>query len=119
MNRRELGQFGERWAGDYLEGQGYRVKERNFRCRLGEIDIVAEYQGSLVFVEVRTRSGPGFGAPEESVTAGKRRRLISLAMAYMQSHRGLPSQWRIDVVAVEVDRAGKVTRTELIQNATG
>ena len=117
MNRKALGDMGERWAREYLEARGYRLLETNYRCRKGEVDIVAEHEGCLVFVEVRTRSGPGFGTPEESVTAAKQRRLAALALTYVQSHRGLPSDWRIDVVAIEVDRAGQVARTTVIKNA--
>ncbi len=117
MNRRELGSLGERWAAEYLAGHGYRILETNYRCRKGEVDIVARDGDCLVFVEVRTRSGPGFGTPEESVTAAKQHRLVSVALSYLQSHRGLPPDWRIDVVAVEADRAGQVVRTTLIRNA--
>lgn len=117
MNRKELGDLGERWAREYLAERGYRIRETNFRCRKGEVDIVAQDGDCLVFVEVRTRSGPAFGPPEESVTAAKRRRLAALALTYVQARQGLPRDWRIDVVAVEVDRAGRVARTTLIKNA--
>ena len=117
MNRRALGEMGERWAREYLQDQGYRIRETNFRCRKGEVDIVAQEGDCLVFVEVRTRSGPGFGTPEESVTAAKQHRLAAVALSYIQSHRGLPPDWRIDVVAIEVDRGGQVVRTALIRNA--
>ncbi len=117
MNRKELGDLGERWAREYLAKQAYQILETNFRCRKGEVDIVARDGDCLVFVEVRTRSGPGFGTPEESVTAAKQRQLAALALTYVQSRRGLPRDWRIDVVAVEVDRAGQVARTTLIKNA--
>ena len=117
MNRKDLGDLGERWAGEYLQARGYRIRETNYRCRKGEVDIVAQDGDYLVFVEVRTRSGPECGTPEESVTAAKQRRLAAVALAYLQSHRGLPDDWRIDVVAVVVDRGGQVVRTTLIRNA--
>jgi putative endonuclease len=117
VNRKALGELGERWAKDYLEREGYRIRETNFRCREGEIDIVAQHGDSLVFVEVRTKTGSAFGTPEESVTASKRERLASVAMSYLQTHEGLPSEWRIDVVAIEVGPRGQVVRAELIQNA--
>ena len=68
-------------------------------------------------MEVRTRTGSGFGTPEESVTAAKQEKLVSLALAYLQTHSGLPSLWRINVVVIELDQDGKVSRIELIQNA--
>ena len=117
MNRKALGELGERWARDYLEKRGYRIRETNFHCREGEIDIVAQHGDSLVFVEVRTKTGSAFGTPEESVTTAKQEKLASVAMSYLQTHDGLPSEWRIDVVAIEVSPRGRVTRTELIQNA--
>ena len=117
MKRKALGELGERWAREYLERNGYRIRETNFRCREGEIDIVAEHDGCLVFVEVRTKTGSAFGSPEESVTAAKQGKLVSVAMSYLQTHDDLPSDWRIDVVAIEVSPRGRVTRTELIQNA--
>jgi putative endonuclease len=117
VNRKALGELGERWAREYLERHGYRIRETNFRCREGEIDIVAQHGDSLVFVEVRTKTGSAFGTPEESVTTAKQEKLASVAMSYLQTHDGLPSEWRIDVVAIEVSSKGRVTRAELIQNA--
>jgi putative endonuclease len=117
VNRKALGELGERWARQYLERRGYLIRETNFRCREGEIDIVAEHKGCLVFVEVRTRTGSAFGTPEESVTAAKQDRLAALAMSYLQTHDDQPSEWRIDVVALEVSPRGRVIRTEHIQNA--
>ena len=117
MNRKTLGHMGERWARKYLERNGYRIRETNFRCREGEIDIVAEDKRCLVFVEVRTKTGSAFGTPEESVTVAKQEKLAVVAMSYLQALDQQPSEWRIDVVAVEVTRRGQVVRTELIQNA--
>jgi len=117
VNRKALGELGERWAREYLEQNGYCIRETNFRCREGEIDIVAQHGDSLVFVEVRTKTGSSFGSPEESVTTAKQEKLVAVALSYLQTHDDLPSDWRIDVVAIEVSPRGRVTRTELIQNA--
>lgn len=117
MKRKALGELGERWARQYLVRHGYLIRETNFRCREGEIDIVAEHKGCLVFVEVRTKTGSAFGTPEESVTAAKQDRLAALAMSYLQTHDDQPSEWRIDVVALEFSPRGRVIRTEHIQNA--
>ena len=117
MNRKAVGELGERWARKHLERHGYRIRETNFRCREGEIDIVAQHGDSLVFVEVRTKTGSSFGSPEESVTTAKQEKLVAVALSYLQTHDDLPSDWRIDVVAIEVSPRGRVTRTELIQNA--
>ncbi len=116
-NRQELGKLGEKAAQRFLKKRGYRIRETGFRCHRGEIDIVAQKKEHLVFVEVRTRSNSDFGAPEESLTRAKKRRLIASALTYTNTHHDLPSLWRIDVVAVEVNDKGKPMRIELIENA--
>jgi putative endonuclease len=115
--RKQLGALGEKIAIEFLKGHGYKIRETNFRCSLGEIDIVAEKEKCLVFVEVRTKTSSEFGTPEESITIAKKRKLISLALTYLQSHEDLSLLWRIDVVAVEMGNGGKVSRVELIENA--
>jgi len=117
MNRKKLGATGEKLARDFLKNKGYRIHETNFRCRHGEIDIIAQKKGCLVFIEVRTKTTAAFGTPEESITAVKRKKLVSTALAYLQIHADPLAQWRIDFVAVELDRKGKSTRIELIENA--
>ena len=114
--RRDLGAFGERVAAAHLEAKGYRIRARNFRCREGEIDIVAEDGDCLVFVEVRTRRGDAFGTPAESVTAAKERRLLTVAKAYLQEHPDIPANQRIDVVGVELSR-GRLLAVQHIEGA--
>ncbi len=114
---KQIGDFGEKLALKYLRKRGYRIRETNFRCREGEIDIIAQDKDYLVFVEVRTRRGSDFGTPEESLTMAKKERLISLALAYLQTNRNLPPLWRLDVVAIELDQDNQISRIELIQNA--
>jgi len=114
--RRDLGAFGERVAAAHLEAKGYRILARNFRCREGEIDIVAEDGDSLVFVEVRTRRGDAFGSPAESVTEAKERRLLTVARAYLQQHNDVPPNQRIDVVAIKLSR-GRLLAVEHIEGA--
>jgi putative endonuclease len=117
MKRKELGAVGEKLARNFLKKKGYKIRETNFRCREGEIDIIAEKKGYLVFVEVRTKTGSDFGSPEESVTFAKKEKLIASALTYLSEHKNLPESWRIDFVAVELDQNGKATRIELIENA--
>lgn len=120
--RRRLGDLGERLAAEYLQAHGYAIRERNWRAaRLGELDIVAEEDGYLVYVEVRTRRGSNYGTPEESITPTKQLRLVQLAMSYRQAHAGevLPADERIDIVAVELTPAGRLARIEVIKNAVG
>lgn len=117
MNRKDTGALGEKLARDFLKKKGYHIHETNFRCKHGEIDIVAEKKDYLVFVEVRTKTTDDFGSPEESVTHAKREKLIASALTYVTIHRNLPPSWRIDFVAVELDQKGKATRIELFENA--
>jgi putative endonuclease len=116
MNRQEVGKLGEKLAQKFLKKKGYRIRETNFRCRTGEIDIVAQQKDYLVFVEVRTKSSLDFGAPEESITQSKKGKIINSALTYINTHQNLPPLWRIDVVAVEVNQKGKPKRIELIEN---
>jgi len=112
-----MGAFGERAAGEYLSNRGYKILENNFRCALGEIDIIAKDGEYVVFVEVRTKGSLIFGTPEESITSGKKAKLIMLAESYIQSCQDFSSPWRIDVVAIEIGRYGKIARIDLIENA--
>jgi putative endonuclease len=104
-------------AAQHLERLGYELLERNFRCTLGEIDLVLRDGEMLVFTEVRTRRGTAFGTPEESVTLKKQERLIKLAEAYLQVRQLPPTPWRIDVVAVEIAPNGRLLRVEHYPNA--
>jgi len=89
---------------------------RNWRCQEGELDLVARQGACLVVVEVRTRRGKALGPPEESITQAKQARLISLAEAYVQAV-DWPGDWRIDVVAVELDQSGRLLRVDQYENA--
>lgn len=117
MRRRDTGILGEKLAGDFLKKRGYHILETNYRCREGEIDIVARHKDSLVFIEVRTKSSAEFGSPEESITPAKMEKLRATAYRYQETHDNLPPLWRIDFVAVELDSQGKPSRIELFENA--
>lgn len=99
--RGRVGRGGESLAALFLRLKGYRIEARNWRCPLGEIDIVAWDRGTLVFVEVKTRTGRAAGTPEDAVTPGKQRRLARLAQAYLGKARRDPPPCRFDVIAVE------------------
>ena len=117
MERKSTGAIGEKLARDFLKKKGYSILETNYRCREGEIDIVARQKDCLVFIEVRTKSNLEFGSPEESITATKIRHLERAAQHYCQNSNKSPDSWRIDFVAVELDLNHKLKRIELIENA--
>jgi putative endonuclease len=98
--RLELGRLGEALAATLLEAAGLRVLARNWRCREGEIDLVAAGPGLLVFCEVKTRRGSGFGSPAAAVTQAKQARLRRLAATYLATMPTPPCRVRFDVVAV-------------------
>ncbi len=114
-NRRLLGEQGEALARTHLETDGYIVRDTNYRCPWGEVDIVVEKNDEIVFVEVRTRRSKRFGSPEESVTALKRKHLVSTAYHYIEAH-DLTLPWRIDLIAIDVDAKGIVKRLEQLEN---
>jgi putative endonuclease len=117
MKRRETGALGEKIACDFLGKNGYDIVETNYHCPEGEIDIITKQADTLVFVEVRTKKSRLFGSPEESITQVKKEKLQTLAKRYGQEHENLPATWRIDVVAIQMDDSGRVSRIELIENA--
>lgn len=96
----DLGRHGEDLAAAYLTDAGYRLVDRNWRCTQGEIDIIAERDGEIVFVEVKTRSGLAFGHPFEAITGPKLARLRRLAAAWCAQAEAWPARIRIDAIAV-------------------
>lgn len=104
-------------AAQHLEKRGYRIVERNYRCPLGEIDLIARDAEGMVFVEVRTKRRPTLFSPEESVTPAKAHRLVRLAEHYLAGTGQEDLPWRVDVVAVELGPKDAVLRIEQIENA--
>jgi putative endonuclease len=115
-SRQRLGAWGERVAALHLESQGYTVVERNWRCRQGELDLIARVGDLWLFVEVRTRRGQALGTPEESLQRGKARQVLQVAQHYLYEHGLDDVEWRVDLIAVELDERGKLLRLEQIEN---
>jgi putative endonuclease len=113
------GRAGEAAAESHLRSLGYRVLVRNYRTREGEVDIVALDGETYVFIEVKARRGSvlKFGQPEESLTRAKQARLVAAAQSFLAEKGLADADWRIDLVAIELDRAGRVARVELFKNA--
>ena len=113
--RLSLGRMGEDVAADILKVAGYRIIERNYRCRGGEVDIVALDGKTVVFVEVKTRSSEEYGPPQLAVDGRKQRQLTRAAMTYLKEKRLLIWSARFDVVGIVV--RGKNHEVEHIKNA--
>ena len=114
MDKISSGKRGERIAALYLQKQGYKILEMNFKARYGEIDIIARDKDTLVFVEVKTRKNYKYGRPEEAIDLRKLRMIIQTGEYYKMLHPELPELLRIDVVAVD-ELEDKVT---LFKNVT-
>jgi putative transposase len=113
--RRQLGDHGEDLAAAALKQQGYKILERNYVTAMGEIDLIARQGKVIVVVEVKTRRGSSFGAPQEAVNSAKQGRLRRLAEYYLKAKRLTGSPVRFDVVAITL--AGGEPRVEIIQDA--
>lgn len=103
-----LGRAGEIKAAEFLKKNGFKILTTNYRTSFGEIDIVADDNGTLVFVEVKTRSSDDFGAPSEAVNAKKREKYYKVASFYLQKEKKLDSPCRFDVVEIENGRINHI-----------
>ena len=117
-DKKEIGAWGEDRAALYLRLHGYRVVERNFRCRLGEIDIIARRGGVVAFVEVKLRKNADFGEAREFVTYTKQRRVISAAELWLVKN-GCELQPRFDVIEIYAPRGTDTLRPTIrhLENA--
>ena len=115
--RNVIGTLGEKLALRFLEVKGYRVKCKNFRTPFGELDIVAKHEGSIIFIEVRTRTTSSLGPPSLSVTRVKQAHIIKNALFYLKRYGRPDSDWRIDVVSVKLDSRLTLENIEHIENA--
>ena len=110
-----LGQEGERIAEIYLRKKGYRVVERNYRCPVGELDLILLDRRVVVFVEVKTRTDDRFGAPLESVGPRKQKKMIKTALFFLTRHRLHNRDARFDVVGISYQ--GGEPMVEHVENA--
>ena len=110
--RKRLGAWGEKVAREHLLASGHQILAQNWRCALGEMDIIGQDGDTVVFVEVKTRRGRDSGSPEEAITRHKARKLWAIAQTYLSEQELGDIPWRIDMVAVELDKQGKLLRCE-------
>lgn len=117
QERLSLGRWGEEEAVRFLRGRGMQILERNFRCPVGEIDVIGRQGKILAFVEVKTRRSTVFGLPQEAVGPTKQRQILRAAQWYLANGNGRGLQPRFDVVAVRPGPQG--TQFDYIPNAFG
>jgi putative endonuclease len=113
--RQRFGQAREQMAADFLERNGYRILERNYRTRVGEIDIIARHKGVLVFIEVKARRSGSYGPPKRAVTPAKQRKISMAALLYLKNNGGTDQRARFDVVSI-LDGTQR-PKIEVIRNA--
>lgn len=114
-DKRIKGRLGEDEAVRFLKKKGYRIIERNFTTRFGEVDLIAEDRGTIVFVEVKARASDAFGAPGESVGIRKQERIIRASREYILAEGFDDRPMRFDVVGIEINKDG--LHAELIKDA--
>jgi len=114
--KKELGKRGEDIAIKFLKEKGYKIIERNYRCPMGEVDVVAEDKETLVFVEVKTRTSTNFGLPEEAISYRKKQHLSRIASFYLIYHKIKEANCRFDVVSILME-SDKIKDIHLIKNA--
>lgn len=107
MKKKQLGTWGEEVAAEYLIEHGVEIMDKNVRTQNGEIDIIGKKDGVLVFFEVKTRRSKKFGNPEDAVNTRKQEHIIRSAIEYIQSNLDLDIEWRVDVIAINVDQQNK------------
>ena len=113
-----FGRYGEQLAVDHLQAAGYTIITTNWRCSVGEIDIIAQKDNILVFVEVRSRHAENTEASFESINSRKQTKLAALANEYIDAHKLDDMVWRIDVIGVAIPRTGKAI-VEHVEDALG
>jgi len=113
--RIDIGKRGETLAISFLKKNGYRIIESNFRCRYGEIDIIAQDGKTVAFIEVKTKTSNRFGSPTQAVDSRKQRQVSKTALAYISQKRLTNYSARFDVVGINIK--GSNSEIELIKNA--
>lgn len=111
----EIGRLGENIAKKYLQDNGYRIIDQNYKTHYAEIDLIANYKEVLVFIEVRTKTGEQFGSPEESINRNKMHKLIKNAEAYVV-RKNYNKQYRIDAVCIVLDKKKEIKRIDHYKN---
>jgi len=115
MDNHEIGKRGELLAQKYVKEVGYEIIEVNYRCKFGEVDIIASKDDYIVFIEVKTRNNSNYGLPYESVSAAKQEKIRRVAANYLSTNNLFQKDCRFDVVSIE--KIGMDYTCEIIQDA--
>ena len=119
--KRKLGDIGEKIACYFLEKRNYSILKTNYQKRIGEIDIIAKFENSLHFIEVKTRTNfadQKYGLPQDAVTIHKQKRLIKTALFYLLENKYSDDTfWQIDVIAITIDKNSGIAKINYIKNA--
>ncbi|MDK2917373.1 MAG: putative endonuclease [Candidatus Petromonas sp.] len=108
MKRKKLGEMGEKIAAEFLKRQGYNILHQNYRCRFGEIDIVAKDNSSYVFIEVKTRRGLEYGRPIEAINKVKINRMLKTLQFYLKQYKIYNSNIRVDAMEIIVNNSKNI-----------
>lgn len=119
MARKSTGEIGEDAAVAFLVSKKYKILDRNFKIRYGELDIIAIHKNTLVFVEVKTRRSGFFGSPLEAITFWKLRSIRKAALYYKMVNKHLPEQLRMDAISVLLRFDDTVESIQHVENITG
>jgi putative endonuclease len=106
-HKQVVGIFGQKLAVDYLRQKQYQILAENYSTRGGEIDIIAQKDGQIIFVEVKTRLSRKYGLPEEAVSESKRQKMEQTAFKYLAENNVKEENFRFDILAIEIDKANK------------
>jgi putative endonuclease len=117
QRRINIGKQGEIWAKEYLQQHQYVIVEKNFRCKFGEIDLIAKDRHMIVFVEVRTKTSTAYGPAYNSVTSSKQKQVKRVALFYISKHNLVTTQFRFDVIGIILDPQTGQHHVDHIQNA--
>jgi putative endonuclease len=112
----KIGKFGQALAAEFLRKRSYKILTENFYTRFGEIDLIVEREGQLVFVEVKTRLSSEFGLPEEALTKEKKEKMKEAVLDYLAKNQINHDNYRFDLVAIEIDEQNKKAKIRHYKN---
>lgn len=117
MHNRQFGSYAEGLVIKFLQEQGYKILQKNYRCKFGEIDIIAKHQEFLVFIEVKARTSCKFGLPQDSINYHKQQKIRNVSQVYLSVHNLHQKPIRYDVVALLFNKQYELEKIEVIKNA--